>query len=560
MVFGRAALVLWVACLPAVPAWAEGVDGQVAPGQGLSGAQAAAGQAPEVAPAVIRGFRVTGVGEHPAQGVSAQSMQAVADGYFAEVAAGKGSATLSFAQLQAAADAVTAAYRQAGFVVSLAYLPAQTIGADGLLEIRVMEGRLGQVLVQGNRRYDGAALTAAAQDLVGQPLRKADIERALLYARDLPGVSVSSVLQPGQNEGETDLVLVANERSRPWELNLSVDNYGTRTSGRGRVQAGVVWNNPLGRGDVLAASGNYQFAPSASRNGALSYSLPIHAVSGLSVLAGANQSELEINSGPLAALELSGPSAQRYAGADWKFINTAVWQVTASARYLQEQSRFEALGVRLSDHRFDVAELGMAMHHFDARWRGANLAQLSVRRSLSDDSAALDVISPYRDSGFTIARLGLMRMQYLAPNQRLLARFNGQFTRNGLPALEQFQLGGHDSVRGYAPGEAMGDSGYLMGVEYHVDAPGFADKPSPFQGLAWRQVLGMDVFAEHGQVRHVTGRRQRSRLSSAGAGLTLRLPRWHNTELRLAAAVPVGGTDASDGHSSRFYARASMTF
>lgn len=529
---------------------------------------AAAQQVPAVVPVAaeaptaleIRGLRVTGVGEHPGQGVTPDSMQAVADAWFIQAANGAEVAMLDFAQLQAAADAVTAAYRQAGFLVSLAYLPQQSIGADRVLEIRVMEGRLGKVIVQGNQRYQELTVGGIARDLVGHPVRKAAIETALLYARDLPGVSVSSVLQPGENEGETDLVLVANENSRPWTVNLSVDNYGTPTSGRGRAQAGLSWNNPLGLGDVLAVSGNYQFSPAASRNGALSYSLPIRAVSGLSVLAGASQSELEINSGPLAALDLSGPSAQQYLGADWKFANTASLQMTASARYIHERSRFEALGVRLSDHRFEVAELGVSMRHFDTRWQGANLLQLSVRRSLDDDSGQMDVVSPLRDSRFTVARLGAMRLQSLGRNQRLLARFNGQYTRNGLPAMEQFQLGGHDSVRGYALGEAMGDKGYLLGLEYQVDAPGFADRPSPFQGHAWREVLSFDLFADHGQVSQLTGLKTQTRLSSAGAGLTVRLPRLHNLEVRLAGAVPVGSVDASDGRNARLYARASMSF
>jgi len=564
MVIRKTALALMAAWLPALPALALETDAnQQAAGETVPPATAAlpalAGRDPS-ATLPIRGFRVTGVADHPQQGVSPASMQAVADAYFADVAAGADTAALSFEQLQAAADAVTAAYRQAGFLVSVAYLPQQSLGPDQHLEIRVMEGRIGKVIVQGNQRYQSQTVGGAAQGLIGHPLRKADIETALLYARDLPGVSVSSILQPGENEGETDLVLVANEKSRPWEVSLSVDNHGTPTSGRGRVQAGLIWNNPLGRGDVLAASGNYQFSPAASRNGALSYSLPIRALPGLSVLAGANQSELEINSGPLAVLELSGPSSQQYAGADWKFINAAALQMTASARYIQEASRFESLGMRLSDHRFDVAELGVGLRHFDGRWRGANLLQLSVRRSLDDDSGQLDVVSPNRDSHFTVARLGLMRMQHLSRNQRLLARFNGQFTGNGLPAMEQFQLGGNDSVRGYANSEALGDRGYLLGLEWHMDAPGFADTPSPFQGLAWREVFSVDLFADHGQVSNVTGNAPDVRLSSAGAGMTLRLQRWRNLEVRLAGALPIGSAKANDGRNARFYARASMTF
>jgi hemolysin activation/secretion protein len=508
----------------------------------------------------VRGLRVTEVGAHAEQGITPQTVQAVADAQFAKLAAGAPSAWLDFAQLQAIADAITEEYRRAGFLVSVAYLPPQNLGADKIVEIRVMEGRIGKVIVQGNQRYDSRTVGDAAQRLQGRPLRKADIDSALLYARDLPGVSVSSVLQPGENEGETDLVLVASESGRPWAVNLSVDSYGTETSGRGRAQAGLTWGNPLGRGDMFAISGIWQFDPSASRNGAVSYSLPIRGVTGLSVLAGANQSELEINSGPLALLDLRGPAAQRYAGADWKFVNTQMLQLTSSLRYIHETSRFEAMGMKLSDHRYDVAELGLGMRHNDAGWRGVNLAQLSVRRSLHDGSAPLDVVNPDRDSQFTLARLGLMRMQYLTRTQRLLFKFNGQWTNNALPAMEQFQLGGHDSVRGYGQGESLGDRGYFVGLEYQVDAPGFADKASPFQGLAWREVLTLDVFADHGKVSNIYGPAGPWELASAGAGMTFRLPRFYNLELRLAGAVPTSSAEPSDGRNARLYARLGMTF
>lgn len=537
---------------------------------GLACAQDSASASATAVPAVverdtastlqINGFRVSGVQAHPEAGITPMAIQALLDEHFTQVSGGAPSVALTFAQLQQAAGKVTAAYRQAGFLVSTAFVPKQTISADRLLEIRVMEGRIGKVIVQGNQRYQRSAVGSVADRLAGSPVRHADIESALLYARDLPGVSVSSVLQPGENEGETDLVLIANEQAHPWSVSLGLDNHGTETSGRGRAQAALVWNNPLGRGDVLAVSGTYQFSPASSRNGALSYSLPVPAVTGLSVLAGANRSELEINDGPLAVLELSGPSSQRYLGADWKFRNTASLQMTASARLIREQSRFESMGIRLSDHRFDVAEIDASLLHLDSRWRGTHFAQLSVRQSLKDDSQGMDVVSPFRDDDFTIARLTLLRMQSLGRDQRLLGRLTGQYTDDGLPAMEQFQLGGHDTLRGYPLGEAMGDRGYVLGLEYQVDAPGLGERVSPFQGRAWREVLTLDVFAEQGEVSSVTGFAGSQRLSSAGLGMTLRLPSFHDLALRVAGAAPLGSVDASDGRSARLYARVSMTF
>ncbi|MCF7749268.1 BamA/TamA family outer membrane protein [Bacillus subtilis subsp. subtilis] len=508
----------------------------------------------------VRGFRVTDVGEHPQRGITAQRMQALLDAYFDTLAHGADVLTLDMAQLQGAADAVTAAYRQAGFLVSVAYLPPQQLDADGRVEVRVLEGRIGKVVVQGNQRYRTHTLSNVADRLRGQPLRKADIDTALLYARDLPGVSVSSVLQPGENVGETDVVLVARENGSPLEVSTSVDNYGTELTGRGRAQVGVTWNSPLGLGDVFAASGMYSFDPEAARGGALSYSVPVRPVQGLSVLAGANRSELEVDQGSLQGFRLKGPASQTYAGADWKFINRPELQMTSSARYIRETSRFEAMGFLLSKQKYDVAEVGTSLRHTDTRFQGINLAQVSVRWALQDRSAALDAINATRDSHFTVVRLGLLRMQYLRRDQRLLFKFNGQYSSNSLPALEQFQLGGVDSVRGYAQGETLGDRGWYGALEYHVDAPGFADKASPFRGVPWREVLELDVFVDHARAFDADRREPPVELAAVGAGATFRLRQLKNLELRLAAAKPTSRLRPSDGDDLRVYARLGMTF
>lgn len=508
----------------------------------------------------VRGFRAGDVGAHPQRGITPDSVQAVLDGYFAGLAGGADVAALDFTQLQGAADAVTAAYRKAGFLVSVAYLPPQRLDAESRIEVRVLEGRIGKVVVQGNQRYRSHTLSSVADHLRGQPLRQADIDSALLYARDLPGVSVSSVLQPGENVGETDLVLVARESGRPYEISTSVDNHGTELTGRGRAQLGVTWNSPLGLGDVFAASATYGFDPQASRAGALSYSVPLQSVPGLSVLVGANRSELEVDDGILQGFKLKGPAAQAYAGADWKFINSPALQMTSSVRYIRESSRFEALGLLLSKQKYDVAELGISLRHTDTRLHGINLAQLSVRHSLDDRSAAFDAINMTRDSTFTVVRLGLLRLQYLSRSQRLLFKFNGQYSNNSLPALEQFQVGGNESVRGYAQGETLGDRGWYGALEYHVDAPGFGDAASPFRGVPWREVLEFDVFADQARVFDVDGLEAPADLASVGLGATFRVRHWNNLELRVAAAKPTSALRPGDGRDVRVYARLGLTF
>ncbi|KQQ83778.1 hemolysin activator protein [Xanthomonas sp. Leaf131] len=549
------------ACLVlAAPAWAQvPTDATVAARAAALPAVKERGDSTLTLP--VRGFRVQGVGSYPEAGIDPARVQAVADAAFAELAQGQAMVQLRFDQLQAVADTVTRSYRQAGFIVSTAYLPAQTPGPDQIIEIRMLEGRIGQVTVQGAARYRGNTLAAPLRQLQGRPLRKQDVDTALLYARDLPGVSVSSVLQPGQKDGETDVVLVASEAARPYVISLGGNNYGTELTGRYRAQAGITWNSPLGLGDVFAANYAYSLSPRQSQIGALSYGLPIGAVSGLSAVVGASRSELEVRNGVFALLGLKGPTSVVYAGADWKFINGELLQLQGSARYLREQSQLSALGMQLSNQKFDVAELGISLRRTDLHWRGVDLLQLSARQSLRDRSDALDQISPDRDSHFTIARLAYTRLQYLTRTQRLYLKFNGQYSDDTLTPMEQFAVGGPDSVRAYPVSDALGDRGYYAAIEYHIDAPGFADAASPFNGRPWRELLEFDVFADHARVYAANGRSAPATFDAAGVGLTFRLPQYANFEWRISAALPTGSRDASDGRDdARIYTRFGFTF
>jgi hemolysin activation/secretion protein len=513
----------------------------------------------------VRGFHVTGVADHADLGVTPASIQALADAQYRQLA-GKadGPAQLTFAEMQGVADKIVERYRTAGFIVSNAFLPAQTVGADRIVDIQVLEGRIGKILVKGTNRYRPGVISASAEKLRGKPLLKSDVDTALLYARDLPGVSVSSTFQPGEHTGDTDLVMVTHEAKRPYKIMLGANNYGTELTGRYRAQAGLEWDNPLRIGDTFNASVDYALDPSNNVYGALSYRAPLGITPGLTAVIGASRSALQVNTGTFAALDVKGPSSLYYAGADWKFINKDDLKATGTLHVLREKSRLDSLGVSLSDEKFDVAELTYGMIHTDRRFQGVDILQVGVRKSIHDDSAEPDLVSPQHASNFLVTKISYTRLQFLGKSQRLNFKLVGQYTRDALVPLEQFVLGGPDSTRAYPIADALRDKGYYASIEYHVDAPGFGDVVSPFYGRPWRELLEFEVFVDYakgfsaGANRFITP--DTATLSGAGAGLIFRLPRFNQFALHLDGAVPLSSQDTSDDKGFHIYCGFSFTY
>lgn len=493
------------------------------------------------------------------------SIQALADAQYRQLANnGSGPVRLTFAQMQDVADKIVERYRSAGFIVSNAFLPAQTVGADEMVEIRVLEGRIGKIIVKGTKRYRPDVISAAAEKLRGKPLLKSDVDTALLYARDLPGVSVSSTFQPGEHTGDTDLVMIAHEAKRPFQFTFGANNYGTRLTGQYRAQAGVAWNNPLGYGDSLNANIDYALDPTNNVYGSMVYRAPIPLTPGFSAVVGAAHNELQINTGTFSALHVKGPSTLYYGGLDWKFINDDDLQAVGTLHLVQEQSKLSSLGTLLSNEKFNVAEMTLGMSHTDRRFHGVDLMQFGVRRSISDNSTQPDLVSPQHSSTFTVAKLSYTRLQFLTKSQRLYLKFVGQYSKDALVPLEQFALGGPDSTRAYPIADDLRDRGYYGALEYHVDAPGFGDVVSPFYSRPWRELLEFEVFVDYAKGYSAGANRiitpDTATLSGAGAGLIFRLPRFSHFEFHLDGAVPLSSQNASDGKGYHIYSRFSFTY
>ncbi|MBT6277337.1 MAG: ShlB/FhaC/HecB family hemolysin secretion/activation protein, partial [Chromatiales bacterium] len=189
---------------------------------------------------------------------------------------------LTIVQLQRVADQVTAYYRSKGFILAQAFIPAQDV-EGGRVEIEVVEGRLGNVLAQGNEKYDLEVLAEPFDELIDSPVTNAGIEEAILTLvtdkgiqtyRPYPGLRMSAVFRPGTEVGTSDLVLGVREE-KPIDVALQIDNNGSRFTGERRVQAEFYWNNPLGVGDRVDLQLTQNYLPKGNLFYSAGYNIPV---------------------------------------------------------------------------------------------------------------------------------------------------------------------------------------------------------------------------------------------------------------------------------------------
>jgi hemolysin activation/secretion protein len=455
---------------------------------------------------------------------------------------------LTFAELSQLADRITAHYRQAGYLVARAYLPAQEVKA-GVLDIAVLEGTLGQVELRNTAGLGGSALSPLAALPQGAPVREQSLERALLTLADLPGTQVQSTLRPGTTVGASDLLVEVN-RTQAFQGMADIDNFGSTYTGQYRVGTSLYWNNPLDRGDQLSL--RLQASNTRMHYARLGYQLPLGS-GGTRI--GVAVSHLDYRLGKeFAALD-----------ADGKANTVSLYVRHPLLRSLENNwyAQFQVDAKNLRDNvgstaTTSVHQLRNAVLGLNGDWRdalgGAASNSLAVNLTtgqlrLDNDSLAQDAASARSAGHFSKLSYQLQRVQALRPGWSLALDLSGQQADRNLASAEKFSLGGSHGVRAYAQGEGLGDSGWLASAALRWQpAPGW-------QLQAFYDAGGVQLNHKAWSSTASTG--NRAHLAGAGLGVG-----WATDRLAFSL-TSAWGTEgrASDGRrGARLWAQATVAF
>ncbi len=453
---------------------------------------------------------------------------------------------LSFAELGRLAERVSRHYRQGGYLVARAYLPAQEV-KDGMLDIAVLEGSLGQVSITHTAGLKDSALAPLQALALNTPVQAQSLERALLTLADLPGTSVQSTLRPGSTVGASDLLVEVN-RTQAFQGSADLDNFGSRYTGEYRAGTSLYWNNPLDRGDQLSL--RLQASNTRMHYARLGYQLPLGAYG---TRVGAAVSHIDYRLGKdFVSLDADGR-----ANTASLYLRQPLLRSPANNWYGQLQYDAKVLTDTVgststtTEHRLRNVVLGINGDWQDALLGGgSNSLSTSLTRGqlrLDADSLAQDAASAQSAGHFNKLGYQLQRLQALRPGWSLALNLSGQVADKNLASAEKLSLGGSGGVRAYAQGEASGDAGWLASV-----------------ALRWQPAPGWQVqaFYDAGTVKvnqqpWSSTSSNRSHLGGAGVGLG-----WSTDKLTVSvtSAWATEGQASDDWQGARLWAQANLAF
>jgi hemolysin activation/secretion protein len=420
-----------------------------------------AGQQPAVA-AGGPAFRLEGVMIEGAGAIAPEDLRSIW-----EDALGR---PVTLPELEAIAAAIGARYRDEGFVLSQAVVPAQTV-EDGVVRIRVFEGFVDRVGVEGAEPAAAAwAERRFARAAAGRPLDIAELERAVLLARDTLGGGVETVLAPSpETLAAADLAVLVEPR--PISGFGALDTRGSRLYGDVAATAGLTAFGLLGgteRLDLLV-SGD----PFGGRLGYLrgDAAFPVGGFDG-GMLDGATlRLRGDVSRGEPEELveDVRLLTDEIGFGAELlvPFVRSRSGNVFGSAGLDWGRSETTTrFGSDEIDERDTLLALALGTSFDRADRSGVSIADFAFRQGLDAAGASIGAAGPAAGTPtFTRAFGRIARLQQLTDDWSLFAEALWQVAGNVLPNAERFALGGSTVGRGFAPANTTGDSGYGVRVE-----------------------------------------------------------------------------------------------
>jgi hemolysin activation/secretion protein len=432
---------------------------------------------------------------------------------------------------------LTVFYLERGYLNSGAILPEQSV-KDGELTMNIVEGRLSEIKIDGLEHLREFYVQSRIDAHVNEkPLNVKELQENLQLLQQNPLIQrINAELSPALKLGEATLRAHVEEK-RPYFLTLGSSNNGVPAVGAERFEVWAGHRNVLGLGDGL--QGNFAISGGQTQY-AFDYKLPFNRWDSTFVVSYQN-SEANVVEHPFNSLNIFNQSESIGLG-----INQPVWQS------LENQV---TIGI-LAEHRRSISFLGdpsfafsrgtdkdgsstVSVLRFSQDWLNRTESRVIALRSVlnfgvnvlgaTDHSRADDTLDSSKyarhyqlPDGNYFFWLGQAQwiQRLWQTGLELHLQGNVQLSANPLLSLEQYALGGMNSVRGYRKNQTVTDNGLAASVEVRIPV---------FTGFLGEGVLKLAPFVDVGYSWYdrvpaaIT-----QTLSSAGIGLHFDpTSQWH---------------------------------
>lgn len=399
---------------------------------------------------------------------------------------------LTISQLQEVAGVITKYYRDHGYFVARAYIPAQELQQkNAIVHIVVIEGLYGKFSIDNSSLIDDFIAQGYMDKLNSQVISIPGLERHLLLIDELKGAVVANTqIFPGSEVGESDFTLTLKDEAR-YNGYIIADNYGSIYTGRYRMNVIGLVNSLNKRGDVLGI--NTLISNTADlTNIRVSYDTPV-GYDGLALNFALSKTDYKVGK-EFESKDIHGDSLIFNTGISYPIIKQRAHSLKTSFNYTYN----DITDNDIVQHKKKILNtftlsLDDAVKISFFNKEGLLNTTVSISKgnlSLnSDDAKASDSVLQ-SDGHYEKINFSISQTQLLAPNTSVVASIKGQKSLcKNLDGTEDISISGAFGARSYSNSEASGDNGYLASLEVFYQLPKYKIVTH-----------NISVFIDHGKV------------------------------------------------------------
>jgi hemolysin activation/secretion protein len=478
-----------------------------------------------------------------------------------QMVAGLTGPAVPLSQIDAARQAILQRYRADDYVLTTV---SANVDNAGRLRFVVTEGRIASVKLEGDIGAAGTQVLRFLNKLTEQqPMDSATLERYLLLAQDVPGISLRAVLEPSTDTPGA-LNLIAQVSRQAISGLATIDNRAFDETGPVEMLGVLDFNSFTEFGEKTEFSYYHTFPNSQNFGQASS-----------EVFLGASGLKGRVYGGYGTTIPTGSLGQQGYNGTTTVFGASLSYPIIRSRQQtLNSYLVFDGLDSNIST---EVAGNPRQQSSYDALrimrlgadyalsdiWLGAersavNAVSVRVSEGMKLLGATTDGNSrtsprPGEQTGFTKINFETSRTQTLfAPWESatvgLMGLLTGQWSPNILPPAEQFYLGGARFTRGYYAGQVPGDKALAATVELQLN--------TGFETTVFSRSFDIStqyyVFYDWGETWQNLSTDHNAMINSAGGGVRAQVTRYVEVDFEGLARFnrfPNGGNTPGSGVS-----------
>jgi len=389
--------------------------------------------------------------------------------------------TVTLEELRSVADAISQLYLEQGYITSRAVLVEETLDTD-VVEIRVIEGSLEAIQVEGTRRLNPSYVRSRIRLGADTPLNTGALEDQLRLLRVNPLFeNVEASLRAGTGLGQSILVVRITEAD-PFEGSVGIDNYSPPSVGAERLTSNARYLNLTGIGDEISAQYNRTTAGGAY-TWDFNYRAPINAMNG-TVQLRASFNENEVIQDQLREFGIQGESDLYEINYRQPLIRTPRRELALSLGFThQDGQTFTFAGPTPFGFgpdedgvsRTSVFKFGQeyTLRQTSGAWAFRSLFSFGTglfdaTENSDPDEANCPPEGDCPDGQFVSWLAQIQRVQIINPDNFLIIQADLQLAFDSLLPAQQFVIGGGQSVRGYRQNIRAGDNGFRLSVEDRI--------------------------------------------------------------------------------------------